>query len=299
MKLEPSMDSNGHLRHYFIKREFATLFHQDVEIFTGTTFLNVDQQEKQLDKEEFQEIKSMAAFRVLETQALYKREYDSQMIERQMQTTEEKVDTGKALDASMVITESSKTEFEKQNTNSSSGNDADSDNADIKPVYDEEPMVETVAQFQKDFSKLEAHCIALELKYQNQALKEGQHGQFLKVKSNEAKVKQDIDVIDTINIELEHKVAKLLRENETLKKHYKELFDSIKTTRAKTIEHTTSLIAQNAEFKAQLQEKGFAFAALKNELRKLKGNSMNTKFAKPLILGKPILHPLRNQSVVR
>ncbi|GJW58035.1 hypothetical protein Tco_0104766 [Tanacetum coccineum] len=95
------------------------------------------------------------------------------------------------------------------------------------------------------------------------SLKEGQHGQVLKAKSNEAKVKHDIDVIETINIELEHKVAKLLKENETLKRHYKELFDSIKTTRAKTIEHTTSLIAQNAEFKAQLQEKGFAIAALK------------------------------------
>ncbi|GKE45006.1 hypothetical protein Tco_1472290 [Tanacetum coccineum] len=49
-------------------------------------------------------------------------------------------------------------------------------------------------------------------------------------KSNEAKVKHDIDVIETINIELEHKVAKLLKENETLKKHYKDLYDSIKVT---------------------------------------------------------------------
>ncbi|GJX23791.1 actin-binding, cofilin/tropomyosin type protein [Tanacetum coccineum] len=68
---------------------------------------------------------------------------------------------------------------------------------------------------------------------------------------------------------------------------------------AKTIEHTTSLIAQNAEFKAQLQEKGFEIAALKNELRKLKGNSVNTKFAKSSILGESIFHPLRNQFVVR
>ncbi|GKA24110.1 hypothetical protein Tco_0710143 [Tanacetum coccineum] len=105
---------------------------------------------------------------------------------------------------------------------------------------------------------MKAHCVNLELKYQNQALKEGQHGQFSKVKSNEAKVKPDLDVIETINIELEHKVAKLLKENETMKKHYKELSDSIKTTRAKTIEHTTSLIAQNVEFKAQLQEKGIS-----------------------------------------
>ncbi|GJX69686.1 retrovirus-related pol polyprotein from transposon TNT 1-94 [Tanacetum coccineum] len=114
---------------------------------------------------------------------------------------------------------------------------------------------------------MEAHCVNLELKYQNQALKERKHGQFSKVKSKEAKIKHAIDVIETINIELEHKVAKLLKENKNLKRHYKELFDSIKTTRAKTIEHTTSLIAQNDEFKAQLQEKGFAIAALKNKER--------------------------------
>ncbi|GJV09660.1 hypothetical protein Tco_1351201 [Tanacetum coccineum] len=51
--------------------------------------------------------------------------------------------------------------------------------------------------------------------------------------------------------------------------------------------------------KAQIQEKVFATVALKNELRKLKGNSVDTKFAKPSILGKPVLQPPRNQSVVR
>ncbi|GJV24522.1 retrovirus-related pol polyprotein from transposon TNT 1-94 [Tanacetum coccineum] len=130
---------------------------------------------------------------------------------------------------------------------------------------------------------------------QNNVLKSGQQSQFLKEKSNEAKVKHDIDVIETINIELEHKVAKLLKENETLKRHYKEMFDSIKTTRAKNIEHTTSLIATNDKFKAQIQEKGFAVAALKNELRKLTGNSVNTKFTKPSILGKPVGQPLKRQ----
>nr|GEV12943.1 hypothetical protein [Tanacetum cinerariifolium] len=59
------------------------------------------------------------------------------------------------------------------------------------------------------------------------------------------------------------------------------------------------LIAKNNEFKAQLQEKGFTIAALKNELRNLTENHMNTKFAKPSILGKLVLQPLRNQSVVR
>ncbi|GJY20479.1 hypothetical protein Tco_0393045 [Tanacetum coccineum] len=69
--------------------------------------------------------------------------------------------------------------------------------------------------------------------------------------------------------------------------------------RSKTIEQTTSLLANNADLKAQVQEKVFAIAALKNDLRKLKGNSVDTKFAKTSVLGKPVLQSLRNQSVVR
>ncbi|GJX49026.1 hypothetical protein Tco_0275871 [Tanacetum coccineum] len=364
LKLLLNNNLNGTRTESGFKRAFATLLGQDVKTFIDTMFLNMDQLEKKLDKEEFQEIGSMASFKVLETQfqmfiksrmymddeyvksigerALHKREYDNRVNERQIQTIEGKVDTGKAVDASLVNTESIGTESKEQDTSSRSGNDAHADDADIRPIYDEEPMAEvqtteinvfatrqqyteqhefnnegevdqnveqchdtcplpanTLPNVQKRFLRMEAHCVNLELKYQNQALKEGQHGQFSKVKSNEAKVKHDIDVIETINIELEHKVAKLLKENETLKRHYKEMFDSIKTTRAKNIEHTTSLIANNDKFKAQLQEKGFAIAALKNELRKLTGNSVNTKFAKSSILGKPALQPRRNQSVVR
>ncbi|GKB69161.1 hypothetical protein Tco_0930573 [Tanacetum coccineum] len=102
-----------------------------------------------------------------------------------------------------------------------------------------------------------------------------------------------------MNIELEHSVATLRKENETLKQHYKDLYDSIKITRSKTTEQTTSLLANNAELKAQIQEKVFAIAALKNDLRKLKGNSVDTKFDKTSVLGKPVLPSLRNQSVVR
>ncbi|GKF52097.1 hypothetical protein Tco_0148564, partial [Tanacetum coccineum] len=98
-------------------------------------------------------------------------------------------------------------------------------------------LKKTVAQFQKDFSRIEAHCIALELKYQNQALKSGQHGQILNETSNKAKIKKEINAYETINIELEHSVAKLLtekkhlnKENKTVKKHYKDLYDSIKIT---------------------------------------------------------------------
>ncbi|GKB33090.1 hypothetical protein Tco_0872491 [Tanacetum coccineum] len=59
-----------------------------------------------------------------------------------MQTTEGKVDTSKALDASLVDTKSSGTESENQDTNSKSGNDIDAEDANIRPIYDEEPMAE-------------------------------------------------------------------------------------------------------------------------------------------------------------
>nr|GFB33964.1 hypothetical protein [Tanacetum cinerariifolium] len=59
-----------------------------------------------------------------------------------MQTTKEKVDTSKALDVSSVDTESSKTESKEHDTSSISGNDAHADDADIRPIYDEEPMAE-------------------------------------------------------------------------------------------------------------------------------------------------------------
>ncbi|GJS84640.1 retrovirus-related pol polyprotein from transposon TNT 1-94 [Tanacetum coccineum] len=63
---------------------------------------------------------------------------------------------------------------------------------------------------------------------------------------NEEKVKKDIDEIETINIELDHRVSKLSAENEHLKQAYKQL----------------------------LQEKDLVVTALKNELRKFKGKDL-------------------------
>ncbi|GJX56439.1 hypothetical protein Tco_0286336 [Tanacetum coccineum] len=170
LKLLSNNDLKGNRIEYGFKRAFATLFVQDLETFTGTMFLNMDQLEKQLDNKEFQEIRSMASFKVLETQfqmfiksriylddeyivtrnyflqytqleipefldiliqymesvkksidkrEIHKREYDSRVNERQMQTTKGKVDTCKALDASLVNIE-----------------------RNIRPIYDEEPMAE-------------------------------------------------------------------------------------------------------------------------------------------------------------
>ncbi|GKC44235.1 hypothetical protein Tco_1061957 [Tanacetum coccineum] len=410
------------------ERAFASLFDQDVQTFTDSMLLNLDLLEKQLDKEEFQETGSVDAFRFflsytrtevrqfrdtliqhmesvknsINERAQHKREYDSRVNEKQMQSKEGKVDSEKILDVDLVVTESSGTESEKHVSSSRSGNDTLTKDADINHVNDKQPMAEvqsfakhniiankqqhsvqsesiydiyllekvdrnttpdstnmchregeidqnakkchvscllldpsfdnmttefsnqslesenislkkTVAQLLKDFSRMETHCVNMELKYQNQVFKNGQHGQILNETSNKAKIKKEIEVLETINIELEHSVAKLLaeneklhKENEHLKQTYKDLYDSIKKTRVQTKDHNDSLIAQinsktieNADLKAQIQEKVFANVALKNELRKLKGNSVDTKFAKPSILGKPVLQPPRNQSVVR
>nr|GEU98745.1 retrovirus-related Pol polyprotein from transposon TNT 1-94 [Tanacetum cinerariifolium] len=77
----------------------------------------------------------------IDERAQHKREYDSWVNERQMQTTEEKVDTSKSLDASLVDKERSRIESKEQDTSNKLGNDAH-DDADIRPIYDEEPMAE-------------------------------------------------------------------------------------------------------------------------------------------------------------
>ncbi|GJU75548.1 hypothetical protein Tco_1272618 [Tanacetum coccineum] len=449
---------HSHLKVLSIKGGFeracVALFDQDNQTFTESLLLNLDNLEKQLDREEFQETESIDAFRVLMKQfqtfinfrycfddfdgamirksfleytrteiqqfrdtliqhmesvkksiderAQHKRENNRRVNDRVMQSKEGKVDSSKALDAGLVVTESNETESERHVSSSRSGKDTHAEDADINSVNDKQPLAEvqltvqhdtlaneqqhsvqsepiydthllekvdrntipdstnmchrggeieqnaekcqvscplldpsfdnmttefsnqsleseniflkkTVAQLQKDFSRMETHCVNMELKYQNQALKDGQHGQILNETSNKAKINKEIEVLEKINIELEHSVAKLLadneklhKENKHLKQTYKDLYDSIKTTRVQTKDHNDSLIAQinsktveNADLKAQIQEKVFANVALKNELRKLKGNSVDTKFAKPSILGKPVLQPPRNQSVVR
>ncbi|GJR70697.1 integrase, catalytic region, zinc finger, CCHC-type containing protein [Tanacetum coccineum] len=94
-------------------------------------------------------------------------------------------------------------------------------------------------------------------------------------------VKKDIDEIETINIELEHRVTKLIAENEHLKQTYKQLYDSIKPSRVQAKEHAESLVNQLnqksveiTDLNAQLQEKVFVITTLKNDLRKFKGKDI-------------------------
>ncbi|GJR77167.1 hypothetical protein Tco_0089532 [Tanacetum coccineum] len=236
----------------------------------------------------------------------HKRQYDRRVNKRQMQTQESKIDTGKPVDADLVVTKSSGTESEVQDESNRSGNDTDTDDADIRPIYDEEPMAEVqltaecnifaIGQQHTEQPEIinkgrvdqyteqcQVKSPMLDSSFDNQTTeysKQSLESENILLKKTVAQfqkdfqewkhiIKKEIDVLKTMNIDLEHSVAKLRKENETLKKHYKDLYDSIKITRSKAIEHTTSLLANNADLKAQIQEKVFAIAALKNDLRKL------------------------------
>ncbi|GJU46770.1 retrovirus-related pol polyprotein from transposon TNT 1-94 [Tanacetum coccineum] len=100
-------------------------------------------------------------------------------------------------------------------------------------------------------------------------------------KMNEDKIKKDLEEIETINIELDHRVSKLIAENEHLKQTYKQLYDSIKPTRIRSKEQCDDLINQVnlksveiSDLNASLQEKVLVITALKDDLRKLKGKAL-------------------------
>nr|GEX10630.1 retrovirus-related Pol polyprotein from transposon TNT 1-94 [Tanacetum cinerariifolium] len=78
----------------------------------------------------------------------------------------------------------------------------------------------------------------------------------------EEKIKKELEEIETINIELDHRVTKLVAENEHLKQTYKQLYDSIKSSRVRSEEQCNNLIKQvniksvdNSDLNASLQEK--------------------------------------------
>ncbi|GJS26277.1 hypothetical protein Tco_0486897 [Tanacetum coccineum] len=293
------------------ERAFAALFDQDVQTFTGSMLLNLDQLEKQLDKKEFQETGSMDAFRVLKTQfqrfinfryyfddddgrmirkfflaytrtevrqfrdtlfqhmeslqasiqerVKHKREYDRRMNDRMMLSKEEKVDSSKALDAGLVVTKSNATESKRHVSSSRSEKDTYAEDADINSVNDKQAMAK------------------VQLTAKHNILANEQH-HYEKFES----------IYDTYLLE---KVDRNTTPDSTDMSHRGGEIDQNAKNVNKTVE--------NADLKAQIQEKVIVNVALKNELTKLKGNSIDTKFLKPSILGKPVLQPPRNQSVVR
>nr|GEZ55257.1 retrovirus-related Pol polyprotein from transposon TNT 1-94 [Tanacetum cinerariifolium] len=107
----------------------------------------------------------------------------------------------------------------------------------------------------------------------------------------EEKIKQELEDIETINIELHHRVTKLIAENEHLKQTYKQLYDSIKSSNIRSKEQCDDLIrqvniksAKNSDLNASLQEKVLVITALKDTLSKIKG--------KAIVDEAVILHPI-------
>nr|GEW62215.1 hypothetical protein [Tanacetum cinerariifolium] len=94
------------------------------------------------------------------------------------------------------------------------------------------------------------------------------------------KVKRKVKEIETLNLELDHKVTKLAAENEHLKQTYKQLYDSIKSLRVQSKEQCNDLInkvnlksAEVSYLNARLQEKVLVITTLKEQLDKLKGKA--------------------------
>nr|GEU43312.1 retrovirus-related Pol polyprotein from transposon TNT 1-94 [Tanacetum cinerariifolium] len=97
----------------------------------------------------------------------------------------------------------------------------------------------------------------------------------------EENIKQELEEIKTINIELDHMVTKLIVENEHLKQAYKQLYDSIKSSHLQSKEQcddSTEQVniksAENFDLNASLQEKVLVIIALKDTLGKLKGKAV-------------------------
>nr|GEY72239.1 hypothetical protein [Tanacetum cinerariifolium] len=139
--------------------------------------INLDQQEKQLGKEEFQETNSMDASKALKTQfqllinfqeyfdyfddgPMIRKEYDRRVNKRLMQKQESKVDSSKALD----VTECSETKSDKHDTSNSSGNYLTHVvDANIRPVNDQVPFAEekvfTIAALKNELRKLKGNSV--------------------------------------------------------------------------------------------------------------------------------------------
>nr|GEW36113.1 hypothetical protein [Tanacetum cinerariifolium] len=100
----------------------------------------------------------------------------------------------------------------------------------------------------------------------------------------EVKIKRELEEIETINIELGHRVTKLVAKNERLKQTYKQLYDSIKSSCVRSKEQCDDLIkqiniksAENSDLNASLQEKVLVITALKNTISKIKEKAVVNK----------------------
>ncbi|GJY21668.1 retrovirus-related pol polyprotein from transposon TNT 1-94 [Tanacetum coccineum] len=179
--------------------------------------------------------------------------------------------------------------------------------ADMSKVHDESKLI----------SKLEREYLNLQLKYQHlqesfdnknsQASQEApDFNSFFKIKNLEHQIQEKDNVIRNLKVLVANvndrscepynakDVTALIEQNdcvrielEKVKQHYKELYDSIKITRAHTSEKTSTMLNEIESLKAQLRSKERCFTS---------------DYVKPKVLApgmyaidvKPIPHPLKN-----
>nr|GFB94148.1 pyruvate, phosphate dikinase regulatory protein, chloroplastic [Tanacetum cinerariifolium] len=110
----------------------------------------------------------------------------------------------------------------------------------------------------------------------------------LRADDKERKVESKVEDIETQNLELDHRVTKLTAENNHLKQTYKQLFDSIKSSRVQSKEQCDDLINQVNlksvevdDLNASLQEKVLLITALKEQL---KGKAVSLNPIDPALL---------------
>ncbi|GJX92129.1 hypothetical protein Tco_0345455 [Tanacetum coccineum] len=159
-------DLKGTRIEHGFKRAFMSLFGQDDDTFTSTMLLNVDQLQKQLDKDEFQEDGSMAAFWVINRQfqkfidSQFSLDYDSQMTDKYFgkytgikvkQFRETLLQHMSSVKKSVAERTRHKKQYDRRvnksgiesevhDDGSNSGNDTDADDTDIIPIYSLRPI---------------------------------------------------------------------------------------------------------------------------------------------------------------
>nr|GEW75509.1 retrovirus-related Pol polyprotein from transposon TNT 1-94 [Tanacetum cinerariifolium] len=100
---------------------------------------------------------------------------------------------------------------------------------------------------------------------------------------NKDKVKKDIEEIETINIELDHRVSKLIAENKHLKQTSKQLYDLIKPTRVRSKEQCDALTNQ-------FNQKSVEISDLNANLQEQETPKVDVEPLAPILLNNRTVH---------
>ncbi|GJV02292.1 hypothetical protein Tco_1335861 [Tanacetum coccineum] len=142
--------------------------------------------------------------------------------------------------------------------------------AELSKLHDKDQNDDHI-ELVKRFSNLEVNNLNLQLKYQhlkesfgnNKSLPARDAPDFDSVFETRSEADRTLDfrALDFQIIQLTEKVTVLQEQNKLfragnakIKQHYKELYDSIKITRAKYIKQTIALLTENENLKAQIHE---------------------------------------------